>query len=108
MKRILMMLTIAFTCLSLFSTVAEAKRLGGGSSFGKQRTMPTRQAQQAPARPAPAAAPAPAAPAGNKWLGPLAGLAIGAGLASMFMGGGMGGLGSMMGPLLMRCWRLGW
>lgn len=104
MKRFWMLLTIVVTCLSLFSSVAEAKRLGGGGSFGKQRTMPARQVQQAPARPAPTAAPAPAAPAGNKWLGPLAGLAIGAGLASMFMGGGvggMGGLGSMMGPLLM-------
>lgn len=96
MKRILMLLMISFTCLSLFSTVAEAKRFGGGSSFGKQRSMPSRQAQPAPApKPAPAATPA---PSGNKWLGPLAGLAIGAGLASMFAGGGLGGA---MGPILL-------
>ena len=97
MKRFLMLLTIALTCLSLFSTVAEARRFGGGSSFGKQRTMPAQQAQKAPA-----AAPAPATPAssGNKWMGPLAGLAIGAGLASMFAGGGLGGLGNMMGSIL--------
>ncbi len=94
MKRLLLLLTMAVICLSLFSNVAEAKRFGGGNSFGKQRTLPAKQAQAAP-RPAPAAAPA---PGGNRWLGPLAGLAIGAGLASMFMGGGMGG---MMGPLLM-------
>jgi predicted lipid-binding transport protein (Tim44 family) len=101
MKRFLMLMMIVFTCMSLFSTVAEAKRFGGGSSFGKQRAVPTRQAQQAPApTPAPAA-PAPAAPAGNRWLGPLAGLAIGAGLASMFAGSGMGGLGGAMGPILM-------
>jgi len=101
MKRFLTLLTIAFICLSLFSTVAEARRLGGGSSFGKQRAVPTRQAQQAPA-PAPApAAPAAPAPGGNRWLGPLAGLAIGAGLGAMFAGGGMGGLGGMLGPILL-------
>lgn len=98
MKRFWMLLTIVLTCLSLLSTVAEAKRLGGGSSFGKQRTMPTQQAQKTPsATPAPTTAPAPRS---NKWLGPLAGLAIGAGLASMFAGGGLGGLGSMMGSIL--------
>lgn len=95
MKRFLMLLMIALTCMSLFSTVAEARRFGGGSSFGKQRTMPTQQAQKAPA-----AAPTPAAPApgGNRWLGPLAGLAIGAGLGAMFAGGGFGG---SMGPILL-------
>ena len=102
MKRILMLLTIAFTCLTLFSTVAEAKRFGGGSSFGKQRAVPAQQAQRAPAAaPTPASAPAAPAPAGNKWLGPLAGLAVGAGLASMFAGGGMGGFGGAMGSILM-------
>lgn len=97
MKRFLMLLIIALTCVSFLSTVAEARRFGGGSSFGKQRSMPAKQAQRAPA-----AAPTPAAPAPNrnKWLGPLAGLAIGAGLASMFAGGGMGGLGNMLSSIL--------
>lgn len=96
MKRFMMLLTIAFTCLSLLSTVAEAKRFGGGSSFGKSRAMPSRQAQKAPA-----ATPAPApASTGNKWMGPLAGLAIGAGLATMFSGG-MGGFGGGMSSILM-------
>jgi predicted lipid-binding transport protein (Tim44 family) len=100
MKRFLMLLTIALTCMSLLSTTAEARRLGGGGSFGKQRTVAPQQAQSAPTAaptPAPAAAPA-AAKSGNKWLGPLAGLAIGAGLASMFAGGGLGGA---MGPILL-------
>jgi predicted lipid-binding transport protein (Tim44 family) len=99
MKKFLMSLIIALTCMSLLSTVAEAKRLGGGSSFGKSRAMPAKQAQRAPA-----ATPAPApASTGNKWMGPLAGLAIGAGLATMFAGGmgGMGGLGGAMGSILM-------
>jgi len=101
MKRFLMLLTIALACLSLFAATAEAKRFGGGSSVGKQRTMAPQQAQKAPtAAPAPAPAAAPA-PAGNKWLGPLAGLAIGAGLGALFAGGGLGGLGGAMGGILM-------
>jgi predicted lipid-binding transport protein (Tim44 family) len=98
MKRFLMLLTIALTSLSLFAATAEARRFGGGGSFGKQRTMTPQQAPKAPAAapaPAPGATPA---PAGNKWLGPLAGLAIGAGLGAMFAGGGMGG---GMGGILM-------
>lgn len=97
MKKFLMMLVVAFTCMSFLAPVAEAKRLGGGSSFGKQRSMPQKQAQKAPT-----SNPAPAAPAsnGNKWLGPLAGLALGAGLMSLFSGGGMAGLGNMLSSLL--------
>ena len=98
MKRFLMLLTIALTSLSLFAATAEARRFGGGGSFGKQRTMTPQQAPKAPAAapaPTPGATPA---PAGNKWLGPLAGLAIGAGLGAMFAGGGMGG---GMGGILM-------
>ena len=100
MKRFLMILMIAVTSLSLFAATAEAKRFGGGGSVGKQRTMSPQQAAPRAPAPAPAAAPA-AAPAGNKWLGPLAGLAIGAGLGAMFAGGGLGGLGGAMGNILM-------
>ena len=97
MKRLLMLLTIALTCLGLLATTAEAKRFGGGGSFGKQRSM-TPQQQAAPvAAPTAGAQPAPAG--GNRWLGPLAGLAIGAGLGAMFAGGG--GLGGGMGGILM-------
>jgi predicted lipid-binding transport protein (Tim44 family) len=100
MKRFLMLLTIALTCLSLFAVTAEARRFGGGGSIGKQRTMAPQQAPSTPtAAPTPAGGAIPAAaPAGNKWLGPLAGLAIGAGLGAMFAGGGMGGA---MGGILM-------
>ena len=105
MKRFLMIFTFALTCLSLFAATAEAGRLGGGGSFGKQRTMAPQQAPRAPAAspaPTPGAIPAAApAPAGNRWLGPLAGLAIGAGLGAMFAGGGMGGgMGGIMMALL--------
>ena len=96
MKRFLMLLTIALTSASLFATTAEAKRLGGGGSFGKQQTMTPQQAQRTPAAaPAPTPGAAPVA-AGNKWMGPLAGLAIGAGLGALFMGGGLGGMGGIL------------
>lgn len=96
MKRFLMLLTIALTSLSLFAATAEAKRLGGGGSFGKRQTIAPQQATKSPAAaPAPGASPA---TTGNKWMSPLAGLAIGAGLGALFMGGGMGGA---MGGILM-------
>jgi len=61
--------------------------LAGAAVFGKQRTMAPQQTQPAPVT-TPVTAPA---PAGNRWLGPLAGLAIGAGLGALFAGGGLGG-----------------
>jgi predicted lipid-binding transport protein (Tim44 family) len=104
MKRFALLLSIVLTCISLFASTAEAKRFGGGSSFGKQRTMST------PVQRSPAAAPAPVTPAqpiaapqpsGNRWLGPLAGLAIGAGLGALFAGSGMGGgMGAMLAIVL--------
>jgi predicted lipid-binding transport protein (Tim44 family) len=100
MKRFLLVLTIALTSLTLFAANAEARRFGGGSSIGKQRSMSPQQTQKAPAA-APTAAPAAAPATGNKWLGPLAGLAIGAGLGAMFAGGGLGGMGGAMGGILM-------
>ncbi len=97
MKRFLMLLTIALTSLSLFAASAEARRLGGGGTFGKQRSITPQQTPKAPAA-APAPGATPAQPAGNKWLGPLAGLAIGAGLGALFASGGLGGA---MGGILM-------
>jgi predicted lipid-binding transport protein (Tim44 family) len=85
-----MMVLVALLGLSMVVTDADAaSRLGGGSSVGRQR-----QITPAPRSPAPSAAPATPAqqPSGmSKWLGPLAGLALGAGLASLFMGNGMAG-----------------
>jgi predicted lipid-binding transport protein (Tim44 family) len=49
---------------------------------------------------APAAAPAAPAATGNKWLGPLAGLAIGAGLGALFAGGMGGAMGGILMALL--------
>lgn len=102
MKRFLTFLTIVLASLSLFAATAEAKRFGGGSSLGKQRTMSPQQANNPPAA-APAATPAPAA-AGNKWMGPLAGLALGAGLGALLAGSGLGGA---MGGILMALLAIG-
>jgi predicted lipid-binding transport protein (Tim44 family) len=83
-------------------SVSEAKRLGGGKSVGMQRATPDKPAQSTPATPAAtpnnaaatpanAAAPNPAAAAPKRsWMGPLAGLAAGLGLAALFSHFGMG------------------
>ncbi len=99
MKRFFLLLTVFLTCLSFLAAPAEAKRFGGGSSMGKQRSVSPQQTQQAaPAKPG---TPAPAAPAGNRWLGPLAGLAAGIGLAALFSSLGLGeGMGMLLTILL--------
>jgi len=103
------MLIAVMTFASLgFSVDADAKkRFGGGQSSGMQRDSVKRDAgtppkpstppQAAPAGSAASAAPAaaaaaPAASGMRKWLGPLAGLAVGGLLASMLMGHGFDGL----------------
>lgn len=87
---------------------ADARRLGGGKAAGMQRQMPAKPAdttpntppQQAanptpaPANAAPAAAPAAAgaaAAAGKRsWLGPIAGIAAGLGIAALLSHLGLG------------------
>jgi len=96
MKKFIILLTIILTCLSLFAATAEARRFGGGGNFGRQRSMAPQQVQRAPVA---AQGSVPARP-GNRWLGPLAGLAIGAGLGAMFAGGMGGGMSSLLTVLL--------
>ncbi len=81
-------------------TDAEAKRFGGARSQGIQRSMPAQKpttpppSQQAPtnsAAAAPVAGGAAAAAAGKRsWMGPLAGLAAGLGLAALMSHLGLG------------------
>jgi predicted lipid-binding transport protein (Tim44 family) len=94
---------------SFASFDAEARRMGGSRSIGKQSSVASQrsatpppaqpnspspaqqpgQAQRAqPATPAPA--PAAAAPARNRWLGPIAGLAAGLGIAALLSHFGLG------------------
>ena len=93
MQRILSIALALCVGLTL-SLDANAKRFGGGKSSGAAPMHQTRQA--APSTPAAApTAPgrAPAAASGaSRWLGPLAGIAAGGLLASMFMGDGFQGL----------------
>ena len=88
---------------------AEAKRLGGGSSSGMQRQSVSPSAPPSAAKQAPTAAPAaaPAAQPKRSWMGPLAGLAAGLGLAALASHFGFGeGLANMMmiGLLIMLIW----
>jgi predicted lipid-binding transport protein (Tim44 family) len=88
--------------MGLASINADAKRLGAGKSTGMQREMPARTAPDAapgkPAAPAQQAAPAtapnaaaaPAAAPKRNWMGPLAGLAAGLGLAALMSHLGLG------------------
>jgi predicted lipid-binding transport protein (Tim44 family) len=108
---------VALAGLGLAPEPADAKRLGGGRPAGMQRQMPPKQADAPPASPAPnaapqntaaaapiaGAAPAAAAQAAGKrsWLGPVAGLAAGLGLAALASHLGFGeGLANLMTVLL--------
>ncbi|MEO7245944.1 MAG: TIM44-like domain-containing protein [Rubrivivax sp.] len=97
---------MATLALALAPAPADAKRFGGGGSFGAKRTAPPPQrapdqAQPAqaptttPGAPANAAAPAAvgggaAAAGGRSWLGPVAGLAAGLGLVALMSHLGLG------------------
>jgi predicted lipid-binding transport protein (Tim44 family) len=85
MKNLLMTLFLSFAALGLAAGDAEAARFGGGRSFGAPRQITPRPA--APTTPARAPA---AAPQRGGWMGPIAGLAAGIGLAALFSHLGLG------------------
>jgi len=94
----LLSVAIALISMSLVIEDADARRLSGGRNLGMQRSAPAQQqaAPKAPAQQQQQQA-APATPAqqptgASKWLGPLAGLALGAGLAALFLNNGWSGL----------------
>ena len=89
---------LAGVTLSVAPIESEAKRLGGGRASGMQRQAPAKQADTSPpaqnatpnqaakpaqAAPANAAAQTAAQPAKRSWMGPIAGLAAGLGLAAL-------------------------
>lgn len=96
MKRIVIAAFAAVVGLGLFAHDAEAKRLGGGKSAGMSRDSSITKREAIPAKPAaPTAAAAPAAAAKpasgmSRWLGPIAGLAAGLGIAALLSHFGMG------------------
>ena len=93
MKNSLMAIFVAILALGLSIGNAEAARLGGSKSVGMQRQSlapkPASPAQAAPAAPS-APVGAPAATPKRNWLGPLAGLAAGLGIAALLSKFGMG------------------
>lgn len=80
-------------CIGLtMSFEANAARFGGGKSMGSAPSHQSRQATPTTPAAAPTAAGRPAASGASRWLGPLAGIAAGGLLASMFMGDGFQGM----------------
>lgn len=89
---------VLISSLIIFSSLvhdAEAKRLGGGSSFGMQRQnvapRPATPSQASPA--APPSAPPASVPNRSGIGGMLGGLALGAGIGALLGHFGMGGMG---------------
>ena len=93
MKSFLLSLIVAVISFGFVASEAEAKRLGGGSSFGmkRQATPPAQPRQPAATQQTPAAGAATAAAQPKRsWMGPIAGLAAGLGLAALFSHLGLG------------------
>lgn len=95
MKRLLLALCVGVLSFGLIVGDAEARRLSGGKSAGMQRSgvaqRPATPTQQNAVAPAPSPQPAaPAAQPKRSWLGPIAGLAAGLGLASLLSHFGLG------------------
>jgi predicted lipid-binding transport protein (Tim44 family) len=110
-KKFLLTLMVAVSALSVVVTDAQAKRMGGGGSFGKQsqsvsRQAPSQQPMQnqavAPAKQAAPAAAAAAAKPGIPWKGILGGALLGLGLGALMSHLGLGGaMASMISTILM-------
>lgn len=107
MKKLFGILAVMFGFTMVAVEIAEAARVGGGRSVGRQSSGVT----SSPAAPAQKAAPAQqqAAPAAapqksgmSRWMGPLAGLAAGIGIAALLSHLGLGeAMASMIGGMLM-------
>lgn len=84
--------------LSLLAQEADARRLGGGKNVGLQRSVPAQQPAapkppvQQPQQPAAQPTPAQQSAATPKWLAPLTGFALGAGVAAFFLHHGWAGV----------------
>ncbi|RZI43533.1 hypothetical protein EGT07_07070 [Herbaspirillum sp. HC18] len=113
MKKFLIALMIALTAASMAVSDAEAKRLGGGGSFGRQSQglsrpapmqSPNQAANPSPAKPAtpPSAAPQPTPKPASPWRNILGGALLGLGLGALLSHFGIGGgFASMLSSLLM-------
>jgi predicted lipid-binding transport protein (Tim44 family) len=107
MKKLFIALFVTVLTFSAGLPDAEARRLGGGGSFGKQSQNASRptpmQNQAAPARPAAAPGAAAAAPLAkpSPWKGLLGGALLGLGLGALLSSMGLGGaMASMISTML--------
>ena len=97
MKKFLLTVSIIMLALGLTLGEAQAKRLGGGKSTGMQRESVTQRQATPPPGNAAAPAAAPQVAPKRNWMGPLAGLAAGLGIAALLSHFGMGeGLGNIL------------
>ncbi len=110
MKKFFIALMVVVSALSITVSEAEAKRLGGGGSFGRQSQSLSRSPAQAPSQGAipakPAASPATAGQTAPKpaspWKGIVGGALLGLGLGALMSHFGLGGaMGGMLGSILM-------
>ena len=99
MKSVALALAVVIAAAATVPGVAEARRIGGGGSAGMQRSLPPTAPAAIPAKPAApvaqAAAPATAGAAAaaaprRSWMGPIAGLAAGLGIAALMSHLGLG------------------
>ncbi len=92
MKNLILTLIVGILSFGFGAPDAEAKRLGGGSSFGMQRQATPQSAPRQPAATpqSPASTATPATAPKRSWMGPVAGLAAGLGLAALFSHLGLG------------------
>ncbi|QDL55466.1 Tim44 domain-containing protein [Rhodoferax aquaticus] len=79
---LILAMLFAFGLSSVVTEAEAAKRVGSGKSMGTQRQA-TQDKAPAATNQAGAAAPAAAAPSRSSWMGPVAGLAAGLGLAAL-------------------------
>jgi predicted lipid-binding transport protein (Tim44 family) len=104
-KKFLIALLVVAGSMSIAVTDAQAKRLGGGGSFGKQSSGVSKSTPSQAAKPAtpPAAAPAAVPPKPpSPWRGILGGALLGLGLGALLSHFGLGGaMASMISTILM-------
>ena len=102
MKKLMMIFYVSVLFMGILVDTAEARRMGGGKSLGMSRSPTVMNRDAVPIKPgtpaqsaAPSSATAPVASAPprsgmSRWMGPIAGLAAGIGLAAMLSHFGMG------------------
>lgn len=109
MKKLFVALIVVAMTFSAGIATVEAKRMGGGGSFGKKSQSMNRQAAPAPsqaAKPAaaaaaPAAAGAAAAAKPSMWKGMLGGALLGLGLGALLSSMGLGAMAGMISNIIM-------